>query len=148
MSSVDSSAPRPLQWPSRFQPDLSRSRYARAMRPGASAAVAALILTGGFAGLPVSAAVTQTPSARIAGEVRVCDIPDHCLTRVFRVSATDNGGRLVARTTTSGPDNRYRLLLPARRYSLLATSHGLRCIGSTTAIVNRTVSANIICLVP
>ena len=118
------------------------------MRPAASAAVAALILTGAFASLPVSAGVAQTPSARIAGEVRVCNIPGHCLTRVFQVSATDSAGRLVAHTTTSGPDNRYRLLVPAHHYSLLATSDGLRCIGSTTAIANRTVSANIICLVP
>jgi hypothetical protein len=99
--------------------------------------------------LPVAAGVGQTPSARIAGEVRVCNIPGHCLTRVFQVLATDSAGRLVvAQATTSGPDNRYRLVVPARHYSLLATSHGLRCIGSATAIANRTVSANIICLVP
>lgn len=118
------------------------------MRPAASAAVAALIVTGAFASLPASAGVRQTPSARIAGEVRVCNIPSHCLTRVFRVSATDSAGRLVADTNTSGPANRYRLLVPARHYSLLATSHGLRCTGTTTAIANRTVSANITCLIP
>ncbi len=118
------------------------------MRSAAPAAVAALILTGAFATLPASAGVAQTPSARIAGEVRVCNIPAHCLTRVFQVSATDSAGRLVARTTTAGPDNRYRLNVRARHYSLLAISHGLRCIGSTTALANRTVSANIICLVP
>jgi hypothetical protein len=122
------------------QPPLTRARYA--------AAVAALILTGALATLPASAGVTQTPSGRIAGEVRVCNIPGHCLTRVFQVSATDRAGRLVAHTTTSGPNNRYRLHVPARHYSLLAISHGLRCIGSTTAVANRTVSANIICLVP
>jgi len=118
------------------------------MRLAGSAKVAALILAGAFASLPVAAGVAQTPSARVAGEVRVCNIPGHCLTRVFQVSATDSAGRLVATTTTSGADNRYRLLVPARHYSLLATSHGLRCIGSTTAIANRAVSANIICLVP
>ena len=118
------------------------------MRPRASAVVVLLFLTGAFASLPVAAGVAQTPSARIAGEVRVCNIPGHCLTRVFRVSATDSAGRVVAHTATSGPDNRYRLLVTARHYSLLATSHGLRCIGSTTAIANRTVIANIICLVP
>jgi hypothetical protein len=101
----------------------------------ASAAVLALLLA-------------QSPNAHIAGEVRVCNIPGHCLSRVFQVSATDRAGRLVARTATSGPDNRYRLRLPAGRYSLLASSHGLRCTGSITAIANRTVGKNIICLVP
>jgi hypothetical protein len=107
-----------------------------------------LILTGAFSTLPASAGVAQTPSARIAGEVRVCNIPGHCLTRVFQVLATDSAGRLVARTTTSGPNNRYQLNVPARHYSLLAISHGPRCIGATTALANRTVSANIVCLVP
>jgi len=105
------------------------------MRTAASAAVVALLLA-------------QNPNAHIAGEVRVCNIPGHCLTRVFQVSATDRAGRLVARTSTSGPDNRYRLLVPAGRYSLLAISHGLRCTGSVTAVADRTVSKNIICLVP
>jgi hypothetical protein len=118
------------------------------MRSAATAALAALVLAGAFAGVSVAAGLAQTPSARIVGEVRVCNIPGHCLTRVFQVSATDSAGRLVAHATTFGPDNRYRLLVPARHYSLLASSHGLRCTGSTTAIANRTVTANIICLVP
>lgn len=119
------------------------------MRAAVSAAVAALIiLVGAFASLPASARVEQTVSARIAGEVRDCNIPGHCRTRVFQVSATDSGGRLIAHTTTSGPDNRYRLLVSARHYSPLATSHGLRYVGSATAVANRTVIANIICLVP
>ena len=116
------------------------------MRSAATATLAALVLAGAFVGVSVAAGA-QTP-ARIVGEVRVCNIPGHCLTRVFQVSATDNAGRLVAHATTSGPDNRYRLLVPARHYSLLASSHGLRCTGSTEAIANRTVTANIICLVP
>lgn len=106
------------------------------------------MLAGAFAGGSVAAGLVQRPSARIVGEVRVCNIPNHCLTRVFQVSATDSAGRLVGHATTSGPDNRYRLLVPGRHYSLLARSHGLRCTGSITAIANRTVTANIICLVP
>jgi hypothetical protein len=104
------------------------------------------MLAGAFAAMSVAAGLAH--AASIVGEVRVCNIPGHCLTRVFQVSATDRAGRLVAHSTTSGPDNRYRLLVAARHYSLLASSHGLRCTGSTTAIANRTVTANIICLVP
>jgi hypothetical protein len=48
----------------------------------------------------------------------------------------------------AGEANRYRLRVTAGRYSLIATSNGLRCTGSTTALANRTVTANIICLVP
>ena len=84
----------------------------------------------------------------MVGEVRVCNIPDHCLTRTFEVTATDHSGRRVATTTTSGEANGYRLRVTAGRYSLIATSNGLRCAGSTTAVANRTVTANIICLVP
>ena len=117
------------------------------MRHSASCAIA-LILACALASVSVSAAVAQTPTARIAGEVRVCNIPGHCITRVFQVSATNSVGRLVARATTSGPDNRYRLLVSPGHYSLLATSRGLRCTGSTMAVANRTITANIICLVP
>ena len=111
-------------------------------------ALATLLVAGVLAGPLVAGGLGQKPTARIVGEVRVCNIPNHCLTRVFQVSATDNHGRVVGHATTSGPDNRHRLLVPARHYSLLARSHGLRCTGSTTAIANLTVTANIICLVP
>lgn len=103
-------------------------------------------MTRAVAGLPDG--VFAASNAHVAGEVRLCNIPGHCLTRVFQVSATDRAGRVVAHTITSGTGNRYRLLVPAGRYSLLAHSHGLRCTGSVTAVANRTVVKNIICLVP
>jgi len=127
---------------------ISEQQYAPKTPPTRTTALAALILAGASAGVSVAAGLGQRPNARIVGRVRVCNVPDHCLTRVFQVSATDAAGRLVGRATTSGPDNRYRLLVPARHYSLLARSRGLRCTGSTTAVANRTVTANIICLVP
>src|SRR5579862_6826997 len=118
------------------------------MWSAATGALAALTLAGAGAGVSDAAGLRQTPRARIVGEVRVCNVPGHCLTRVFRVSATDSAGRLVAQASTSGPDNRYRLFVPAGHYSLLASSHGLRCTGSAKAVANRAVTANIICLVP
>jgi hypothetical protein len=86
--------------------------------------------------------------ATIAGEVRVCNIPDHCVTRTFQVVATDGGGRQVATTTTTGASNDYQLLVPAGLYSLVATSNGLRCTSSATAVALQIVTADITCLVP
>jgi hypothetical protein len=94
-----------------------------------------------------TAAATTTPTA-IAGEVLVCNIPDHCLTRTFQVVAIDGSGRQVATTTTSAASNDFQLLVPAGQYSLVATSNGLRCSGSATAVALQTVTANITCLVP
>ena len=88
------------------------------------------------------------PSAVVTGRVLVCNAPGHCLTRVFRVSAVDRAGRVVAHVSTSGATNVYRLHVAAGRYSLLATSNGLRCRGSVLALAHRTVNANITCLVP
>jgi len=98
--------------------------------------------------LSTTTATTTATTSAIAGEVRVCNIPDHCLTRTFQVVATDGSGRQVATTTTTGTSNDYQLLLPAGRYSLVATSNGLRCTGSATAVALQTVTADITCLVP
>jgi hypothetical protein len=88
------------------------------------------------------------PSAVVTGRVLVCNAPGHCLTRVFRVSAVNRAGRVVAHVSTSGTANVYRLHVAAGRYSLLATSNGLRCRGAVVALAHRTVDANITCLVP
>ena len=111
-------------------------------------AVIALILSGATVHHEQPHLSAGERNALIVGEVRVCNIPNHCLTRTFEVTATDRSGRRVATATTSGAANRYRLRVAAGRYSLIATSNGLRCAGSTTAVANRTVTANIICLVP
>lgn len=78
----------------------------------------------------------------------LCAARDHCLTRTFRVVAIDSAGRRVRQSTTSGVDNDYRLSLPAGRYTLLATSDGLRCSGTTLAAAGRAVTAELTCLVP
>jgi hypothetical protein len=87
-------------------------------------------------------------TARIVGEVKVCNSPGNCLTRAFNVRAIDSAGNVVAESPTFGPNNRYRLRVPAGHYSLLATSEGLKCRGSATAQAHQTVTAKIICLVP
>jgi hypothetical protein len=88
------------------------------------------------------------PSAVVTGRVLVCNTPGHCLTRVFRVVAVDRAGHVVAHADTSGTTNVYRLRVAGGRYSLVATSNGLRCRGSVVALAHRTVNANITCLVP
>jgi hypothetical protein len=106
--------------------------------------------------LSTTATTTTTPTTTtttgttgtIAGEVRVCNTPDHCLTRTFQVAAVDSGGRQVATTTTTGASNDYQLLVPPGPYSLVATSDGLRCTGSATAVAGQSVTADITCLVP
>ncbi len=107
----------------------------------------ALLLSGATAHDAAAEPAVQG-NALIVGEVRVCNIPDHCLTRTFKVTATDRSGRQITAATTSGTANRYRLRVTAGRYALTATSSGLHCAGSTTARANRTVTANVICLVP
>lgn len=87
-------------------------------------------------------------SARIIGEVRACSAPGHCLRRAFHVSAIDPSGEIIARSTSHGADNRYRLLVPPGHYSLQATSSGLSCRGSATARAHRTLGADITCMVP
>ena len=88
------------------------------------------------------------PSAVVTGRVLVCNAPGHCLSRVFRVTALNRAGRVVTHVSTSGTANVYRLRVTAGRYSLVATSNGLRCRGSVLALAHRTVTANITCLVP
>jgi hypothetical protein len=92
--------------------------------------------------------VHAAPTAVVTGRVLVCNVPGHCLTRVFRVAAVDRAGRIVAHVSTTGTANVYRLRLAAGRYSLVATSSGLHCRGLVVAVARRTVSANITCLVP
>jgi hypothetical protein len=87
-------------------------------------------------------------SAVVTGRVLVCNAPGHCLTRVFRVAVLNRAGRVVAHVSTAGTANVYRVHVAAGRYSLVATSNGLRCRGSVVALAHRTVNANITCLVP
>jgi hypothetical protein len=87
-------------------------------------------------------------TARITGRVRVCNTPDHCVTRVFHVSAVNANGRTVARTSTTGTDNRYRLRLRPGDYQLVAKSSGLVCKASATAVAHETERVDITCLVP
>jgi hypothetical protein len=115
------------------------------MKLAAFVTVLTVAVGGVHAAAPVS---VETANARITGRVLVCNAPGRCLTRVFRVVAVDRAGRVVAHAATSGTANVYRLSVAAGRYSLVATSHGLRCRGSVVAVAHRTVSANITCLVP
>jgi hypothetical protein len=108
----------------------------------------ALALTGVLASPSLAVVTGPALNAHIVGEVLVCNAPGHCLTRVFQVSAINSAGHVTAQTSTSGPDNRYRLRVPAGDYSLLATSNGLRCTGSAVALAHQTVTSNITCLVP
>jgi hypothetical protein len=101
-----------------------------------------------LAGPALAAGGEPARNARLVGDVLVCNTPETCLTQVFRVSAVNGGGHVVARTTTSGRRNHYRLRLPAGEYALLATSKGLRCTGSAVAVAHQRVTANITCLVP
>lgn len=112
------------------------------------AAANALFLAGTLAGAALAAPAGHEANAHIAGRVLVCNTPDHCPTRTFRVSAIDAQGHVVARSTTFGRFNRYRLEVPAGSYALLAVSHGLHCNGSADVSAHRTVTADITCLVP
>jgi len=104
-------------------------------------------LDTGTAGFTVAGG-NQSRNARIVGDVNVCNAPGHCMTRTFKVSATDSAGKVVAHTTTYGVDNRYLLRVNAGSYSLLATSSGLKCTGSATTRAHHTVTSDITCLVP
>jgi len=107
-----------------------------------------MVVSGVLASSSFAVAGGTAPNARIVGDVLVCNGPERCFTRVFQVSAIDSDGHVVASTSTSGRRNHYRLRVPAGYYSLLATSDGLECTGSATAIAHQTVTANITCLVP
>jgi hypothetical protein len=78
----------------------------------------------------------------------VCNIPGHCLTRVFQVSAINDAGEVSASTLTSGTHNHYRLRVAAGEYSLVAISNGLECRSAAVATAHQTVTADITCLVP
>ena len=90
----------------------------------------------------------RASSGRLVGGVRVCNTPTHCLTRTFEVVASGAGGSPVAQVLTSGVDNHYVLTVPPGRYTLVATSDGLRCSATATAVAGRTRQATITCLVP
>jgi hypothetical protein len=105
-------------------------------------------LAASLAVVALAGGMHVVPNSVVSGRVLVCNAPGHCLTRMFRVAAVDRAGRVVAHVSTSGTANVYRLHVAAGRYSLLATSNGLRCRGSVVALAHRTVNANITCLVP
>jgi hypothetical protein len=111
-------------------------------------AALALLAVSCFVEQAVAAGQVRPPSAVIVGEVRVCNAPGRCMTRTFQVSAFSRTGHLVARAATYGANNRFRLLVPPGRYSLLGNSNGLRCTSSAIAVADRTVTANVTCLVP
>lgn len=104
-------------------------------------------LDTGTAGFTVTGGIPAR-NAQIVGEVKLCNTPGNCMTRTFVVSAIDPSGRVMARSSTFGTGNRYLLRLPAGRYLLQASSHGLRCTGSATAHPHHSVISNITCRVP
>jgi hypothetical protein len=109
----------------------------------------ALITATAVVGAAAQAAAGDRPAnARIAGQVLVCNTPDHCLTRHFQVVAIDSAGRTVARTETTTPRNHYTLAVRPGSYQLVATSHGLRCVAAATALAHHRTRQNIVCLVP
>ena len=85
---------------------------------------------------------------RVVGRVIECNTPTHCVTAHFKVSVLNAGWRTVARTSTSGVHNDYRLRLAAGNYQLVAQSSGLKCYASTTAVAHQTTRQDITCLVP
>lgn len=111
--------------------------------------MSSLALAASLCSPALTAARGPAANARIAGDVIECNGPGRCFTQEFQVSAINAAGILVAQTSTSGAQNRYRLRVPAGAYSLLATSNGgLRCSGSAEAVAHQTVLADITCLVP
>ena len=110
--------------------------------------MSSLALAASLCSPSLTAARGPASNARIAGDVIECNGPGRCFTQEFQVSAINAAGILVAQTSTSGAQNRYRLRVPAGEYSLLATSNGLRCSGSAVAVAHQTVVADITCLVP
>lgn len=97
---------------------------------------------------PVGFALAATPDGQIAGRVIECNTPDHCITAHFEVSAIDSAGHAVARTSTTGIHNRYRLRIPPGPYRLVAKSSGLVCKASVTAVAHQRTRQDITCLVP
>jgi hypothetical protein len=118
--------------------------------PGANGRLFAAVLgvSSLLGATPLAATAAPTPNGVLVGKVLVCNTPNRCLTRVFRVSAIDSADHVVAHATTSGPDNSYRLTLDSGLYSLVATSHGLRCTRSARVGARPVLTANITCLVP
>jgi hypothetical protein len=110
--------------------------------------VAVALALAALMAAPSSAPARRSRSAQLVGEVLVCNAPGHCLQRTFAVSAIDAGGTVAGKTSTAGPQNRYRLRLAPGEYALEAVSEGLRCTGSADAVAHRRVTANITCLVP
>lgn len=109
--------------------------------------VAGCLAAGAVGSVGIASAGTPV-NARIAGRVLVCNVPNHCMTRRFRVSALNSAGRTVARTTTHSAHNAYRLRLAPGHYKLVAKSSGLVCKASASAVAHRTTRQNITCLVP
>jgi hypothetical protein len=113
-----------------------------------SALIGVFVLAGVGGSMAFGAVSANPRDALIAGRVLVCNVPGHCLTRTFEVSATDASGRTVATTRTRSPRNAYRLRLAPGSYELVANSSGLVCQASATATAHRTTRQNITCLVP
>jgi hypothetical protein len=97
---------------------------------------------------PMAVATGAPRDARIAGRVLVCNVPDHCVTREFTVSAVNSAGHTVARTSTTGAHNDYLVRVVPGSYQLVAKSSGLVCKASATAIADQTTRQSITCLVP
>jgi hypothetical protein len=95
-----------------------------------------------------STASGATRDAHIAGRVLECNTPQHCITNRFTVSAVNSAGRILARTSTSGDHNHYRLRVAPGTYQLVAKSSGLVCKASAAAEAHETRRQNITCLVP
>jgi hypothetical protein len=113
-----------------------------------SAGLAAGCLAAGAVGFAGVATAGAPADGHIAGRVLVCNVPNHCMTREFAVSAVDSAGRTVAKTTTHSAHNEYRLEVPPGHYKLVAKSSGLVCRASASAVAHRTTRRNITCLVP
>jgi hypothetical protein len=109
--------------------------------------VAGCLAASAVGSIGVAAARAPT-TGRIAGDVRVCNAPGHCMTREFTVSALDSAGHTVAKTKTKSADNAYRLRVSPGHYKLVAKSQGLVCRASATAVAGHTTRRNITCLVP
>jgi hypothetical protein len=95
-----------------------------------------------------SIASGATRDAYIKGRVLECNTPQHCIKNRFTVSAVNSAGRTVARTSTTGDHNHYRLRVAPGTYQLVAKSSGLVCKASATAVAHETTRHEITCLVP
>ena len=125
------------------------STHAYRARPlGGCRPLAFVVLGSMISAQPAAPLGLRTPAGRLVGGVRVCNTPSHCLTRIFEVVASDAEGRVVAHVLTSGVDNHYVLVVPPGRYTLDATSDGLTCRATATAVAGRIRAATITCLVP